>query len=134
MTNKCFLNVVTETCFYQGFNHLTEKVFKPIVMMQPFLLVSTAGSLAYLRQYGFKTFGDWIDESYDSIKNPFRRLDAIAAELEKITALTPEQQRAMYNEMLPVLEHNRNHFYNGLYDIVNKEMWDNFDKIMKKGS
>ena len=125
-----FLNVVTETCFYQGFNHLTEKIFKPIVMMQPFVLASTAGSLEYLRRYGFKTFGDWIDESYDMITNPFRRLDAISAEVEKICRLTKSEQEAMYQEMLPTLQHNRQHFYGDFYSVLHEEMWDNFKSVL----
>ena len=28
-----------------------------------------AGNLAYLRKYGFKTFGDFWDEGYDPISN-----------------------------------------------------------------
>lgn len=121
-----FLNLVTETCFYQGFNHLTEKIFKPIVMMQPFVLASTPGSLEYLRGYGFKTFGNWIDEGYDTITDPFCRLDAITAEVEKICNLSKSEQEAMYQEMLPTLLYNRRHFYGDFYSVLHKEMWDNF--------
>ena len=127
-----FLHVVTETCYYQKFNHLTEKVFKPIVMMQPFILAGTVGSLKYLKRYGFKTFSKWIDESYDKIKDPLKRLDAIAAEVEKICNLTKEEQRLMYEEMLPTLIHNRRHFYGKFYDILHKEMWDNFSLAIPK--
>tara|TARA_R110000796_G_scaffold22353_3_gene64875 strand:+ start:3664 stop:4788 length:1125 start_codon:yes stop_codon:yes gene_type:complete len=121
-----FFNLVTETCFYESFNHLTEKVFRPVVMLQPFILAGTAGSLAYLKRYGFKTFDNWIDESYDSISNPFKRIDAVARVVETICSMSKEQQQAMYQEMLPTLQYNRSHFYNGMYDIVYKEMWDNF--------
>ena len=125
-----FLNVVTETCFYQGFNHLTEKIFKPIVMLQPFVLASTPGSLRYLRGYGFKTFSNWIDESYDTITNPFKRLDAISAEVEKICKLTKSEQEDMHKEMLPTLLHNRQHFYGDFYSVLHKEMWDNFKSAL----
>lgn len=121
-----FLHLITETCYYQKFNHLTEKVFKPIVMMQPFILAGTEGSLRYLKQYGFKTFSKWIDESYDKIVDPFKRLDAITHEVEKICALSQAEQQAMYDEMLPTLIHNRRHFYGKFYSILHKEMWDNF--------
>ena len=125
-----FFNLVTETCFYEGFNHLTEKVFRPIVMLQPFVLASTAGSLAYLKRYGFKTFDQWVDESYDTISNPFKRIDAIVRVVDNICSLSKEQQQAMYQEMLPTLIHNREHFYNGLYSVVYKEMWDNFNNLL----
>ena len=125
-----FFNLVTETCFYENFNHLTEKVFRPIVMMQPFVLASTTNSLEYLKSYGFKTFDHWIDESYDKIKNPFKRIEAIADVIQYISSLSKEQQQAMFNEMLPTLLYNRRHFYKNLYDIVYKEMWDNFNDII----
>lgn len=124
-----FFNVVTETCFYENFNHLTEKVFRPIVMMQPFVLVSTTNNLTYLKSYGFKTFDRWIDESYDKIKNPFKRLEAIVNIIESICSMNKEQQKAMFDEMLPTLLYNRQHFYENLYGIAYKEMWDNFDAI-----
>lgn len=133
LLNSAFLNVVTETCFYENFNHLTEKIFKPIVMMQPFILVGTYKSLAYLRQYGFKTFNRWIDESYDEVKNPFKRLDMITAEIEKICSLTPDERNALYEEMLPVLEHNRRHFYGAMYDMVVDEFCENLRAVVKKG-
>ena len=126
-----FFNLVTETCFYENFNHLTEKVFRPMVMMQPFVLASTPNSLKYLKDYGFKTFDKWIDESYDTIANPVKRIEAIADVIQYICSLTKEQQRTMFHEMLPVLLHNRRHFYKNLYDIVHKEMWDNFNAIVK---
>ena len=127
-----FLHVVTETCYYQKFNHLTEKVFKPIVMMQPFILAGTKGSLKYLKSYGFKTFSKWIDESYDKIEDPFKRLDAITREIEKICELSKDEQRGMYNEMMPVLLHNRRHFYGKFYNILHKEMWSNFSSALNQ--
>jgi hypothetical protein len=125
-----FFNLTTETCFYEDFNHLTEKIFRPIVMLQPFVLASTPNSLEYLKSYGFKTFDHWIDESYDKIKNPFKRIEAIADVMQYISSLTKEQQQTMFNEMLPTLLHNRRHFYKNLYGIVYKEMWDNFNNII----
>ena len=62
-------HVVTETVFYYNKLHLTEKIFKPIVSKQPFMLLGAPGNLEYLRSYGFKTFDGIIDESYDLIKD-----------------------------------------------------------------
>ena len=55
-------HVVTETVFYYDKLHLTEKIFKPIVSKQPFMLLAAPGNLAYLKRYGFKTFDGIIDE------------------------------------------------------------------------
>ena len=65
--NNSLIHVVTETVYNGNKNHLTEKTFKPIVMQQPFIIQSCRGSLEYLRRYGFKTFSEFWDESYDEL-------------------------------------------------------------------
>jgi hypothetical protein len=44
-------HVVPETVFYDDSLHLTEKIFKPIVIRRPFILVGGTGNLAYLKSY-----------------------------------------------------------------------------------
>lgn len=130
VANTCFMNVVTETCFYDRFNHLTEKVFKPIIMLQPFIICSTPNSLKFLKRYGFKTFDKWIDESYDSISNPEKRINAVVDQIEKLAKLSKQELTDIYTDMLPTLKHNRFVFFNTLYDTVTSEMWDNLDGIL----
>jgi hypothetical protein len=103
---ESFVFVVTETCYWQNKTHLTEKIFKPIVLCMPFILVGCANNLEYLRSYGFKTFGDYWDESYDSIVDPIERLDAVTRVLASIAALSADEQKAMLLDMQPILEHN----------------------------
>ncbi|CAB4128847.1 hypothetical protein UFOVP112_88 [uncultured Caudovirales phage] len=107
---ESFVFVVTETCFFQTKTHLTEKIFKPIVLRMPFILVGCAYNLEYLRSYGFKTFGDFWDESYDTIEDPVLRLQAIVNILTKLDAMSKEDQMAMLLDMQPILEHNYNLF------------------------
>jgi hypothetical protein len=109
-TQESFVYVVTETCYWEEKCHLTEKIFKPIVSRMPFILVGCAHNLEYLRSYGFKTFGQWWDESYDDIEDPIERMKAIGVILEKISSYSLEELEAMLKEMLPVLEHNYNLF------------------------
>ena len=58
------VNIVTETLYENSQIHITEKTFRAIALEMPFVLVAPAGSLEYMREYGFKTFGDVFDESY----------------------------------------------------------------------
>ncbi len=106
-----FLHVVTETMFWDERTHLTEKIFKPIVAKQPFVLVGCANNLEYLRSYGFKTFDRWWDEGYDSITDPNKRLDAVIDIIDKICKLSLTDLEDMLKEMQEVLEHNYNWFY-----------------------
>jgi hypothetical protein len=103
---KSFVFLVTETCFFQTKTHLTEKIFKPIVLRMPFVLAGCAHNLEYLRSYGFRTFGDYWDESYDAIEDPVIRIEAIAQVIKTVSELSTEQQMTMLLDMQPVLEHN----------------------------
>jgi hypothetical protein len=124
-------HIVTETVFYYDKLHLTEKIFKPIVSQRPFLLAAAPGNLAYLKRYGFKTFDRWIDESYDNINDHDQRLQAIVDQVEKICSLSNNQLYDMHREMLPVLEHNFNHFYGNFKKIIVNEMIDNFETAVR---
>ena len=106
-------HIVTETIFYDQKLHLTEKIFKPIVAQRPFILVGAPGNLAYLKTYGFKSFEQWIDESYDQEQDHDRRLDMIVGEIKKLCSLPEHELARIYQEMRPILQHNFNWFYGG---------------------
>ena len=113
-----FVNLVTETIFYENKVHLTEKAFKPICAKVPFILLAGAGNLNYLRNYGFKTFGDYWDESYDTITSPSQRFDAVLDVLTKLANTSMHELRLMKQDMAHILEHNYYHFYKELRPIV----------------
>jgi hypothetical protein len=110
-TQRSFCYLVTETCYWDAKCHLTEKIFKPIVSQMPFVLAGPAHNLKYLREYGFKTFGQWIDESYDDVEDPIERMTAIGRTMEQICSKSLEELKAMLVEMEPVLRHNYDRFY-----------------------
>ena len=110
-SQQSFCYLVTETCYWDKKDHLTEKIFKPIVSRMPFVLAGPAHNLRYLREYGFQTFGRWIDESYDDIEDPLLRIQAIGETMSKICDLSLAELTDMLQAMTPVLEHNYNLFY-----------------------
>jgi hypothetical protein len=113
-----FVHVVTETEFFKDKLHLTEKIFKPIVAGQPFLLLAGTGNLEYLRSYGFKTFSDYWDESYDNIADPGKRVEAVVAILEKLAGMSYAEQVAMRKDMQHIIEYNFDHLFTALRPIV----------------
>lgn len=127
-----FLHIVNETVFYDQKLHLTEKIFKPIVALRPFLLVGAPGNLEYLRSYGFKTFSSWIDESYDTEIDASIRLDMIAGEVEKMCARPISDLREMYQDMLPILQHNKKHFFGDFRQLIVSELVDNFEICLRQ--
>jgi hypothetical protein len=126
---ESFIFVITETCYWQSKTHLTEKIFKPIVLQMPFILVGCAHNLEYLRSYGFRTFGSFWDESYDAIEDPIKRLQAVTAILKDIATMNLQQQQAMLRDMQPVLEHNYNLFNNP--NFIRNE-WKYLKKSLKE--
>jgi len=128
---KSFVHIVNETVFYDAKLHLTEKIFKPIVSLRPFVLAAAPGNLAYLRSYGFQTFDRWWDESYDLVEDTDRRSDMIAAVIEKLCCMSGDQLIKIKEEMQPVLEFNKQHFFGKFREIIVGELVDNFDTCLR---
>jgi hypothetical protein len=127
------IEVVLETLFDDTRHHLTEKTLRPIACGRPFILVATPGSLQYLKQYGFKTFGALIDETYDTIINPRKRLEAIAQEMNRITCLDLDAKRSLWTELYIIAEHNKKLFFSDEWqDSIIKEFKDNFELGMSQ--
>jgi hypothetical protein len=115
--------VPTETVYFGNRTHLTEKTFKAIALEMPFVLVATAGSLEYLREYGFKTFSGILDESYDEETDDIRRVERVVKLLKDLDGLGPKERQQIHRACLPIVEHNYNHFYRGgLSDLLWTEM------------
>jgi hypothetical protein len=96
------LEIVTETTVNAHF--LTEKTMKPLVSKMPFLTVSSPGYLKYLRNLGYKTFGDIFDESYDNITDTTHRARAIVDTLN--TLISTKQIYNLTNTCSDILKHN----------------------------
>ena len=132
-TQESFCYLVTETCYWERKKHLTEKVFKPIVSKMPFVLVGPAHNLKYLREYGFKTFDRWIDESYDDIEDPVLRMKAVGETMTKICNHTESELYDILQEMAPILEHNYNLFYsNEFIDYCWDELITGLSKVISE--
>lgn len=120
-----FCHIVTETLFYESTLHLTEKSLRPFVNRRPFILAGPPGSLKYLQSYGFKTFAEFWDESYDDELDPHHRLDKILALVETINEMTLAEMEVMLNKMNDILEYNFQHFYNEFPNRIIGELQEN---------
>ena len=125
-------NVVTETVFYYDKLHLTEKIFKPIVMKQPFMLIAAPGNLAYLRSYGFKTFEGIIDESYDLIQDNDARIDAVVKQLTWYCTLSDSDKKSVISAVNDIVEYNFRHFYGEFKHIITQELLANTKSLFKE--
>lgn len=127
LSSKCLARVVTETSFFGKKNHLTEKTFQPICMKMPFILVSNAHSLEYLQSYGFKTFGQYWDESYDTEENDYERINKIKELCVNLDRMSIEELNELHKDVNEVVEYNHSHFYNGNFEKI---LWAEFENML----
>jgi hypothetical protein len=125
---ESLLYLVTETVATGRRWHLTEKTFKPIALGMPFVIVGTKGSLEYLRSYGFRTFGDVWDESYDDADDDVR-IEKIAKLLKDLDNLSVDQKQQKFKSAHSVIQHNWNHFYNGGFESV---LWAELQEMLNE--
>lgn len=110
-------HVITETVYTGRRNHLTEKTFKPICLRMPFLMLSTQGSLEYLRRYGFRTFDHLWSEDYDTM-NDHDRLIAVADLLKHLDDCSARELSQYHRHARSTVEHNFQHFYGGGFESI----------------
>ena len=79
-----YVELVPETLYKHGY-FFTEKTMKPIATKTPFLIVSTCHYLKFLKQQGFKTFDNLIDESYDSFPQIEDRIRSLVQTMHDIS-------------------------------------------------
>lgn len=116
--NACSITLAAETfledgAYRGGFSlteqdnkFLSEKTYKPLAYGHAFLLASTQGNLAHVREQGFETFGELWDESYDDLQYYYDRFDAIVEIIQKF------DPRSLDNSVTrDKIAYNRNRFF-----------------------
>ena len=103
-----FLTIVGETEFNPWDNmFITEKTWKPIFGLRPFLINGQTKIYKYLRDNGFKTFTHYFDVELEDVKE-FQVHDRI---IDALKSLSNKNLIDMYSDMLPDLRHNRDRFF-----------------------
>jgi hypothetical protein len=105
-------DLVVETVGDYPYAHLSEKSIKSILSFRPFIIIGGPGQIRLLKDLGFKTFDNWIDESYDNKKTFANRTDSAIAQLSQYCSHTSDQLKKVCIEMHDVLEYNYNHYIN----------------------
>ena len=121
--SKTFFSVVTESIYDDLSVFLDEKIWKPIYNYHPFLMIGCPNSLVKLREFGFKTFSPWIDESYDLELNHGKRMGMVINEIKKLCSMSIDELRGWYQNLIPILEHNKSFLESDS---------SQFDKLLKR--
>jgi hypothetical protein len=102
-----FLNIVSEAIFNPDEDiFVSEKTWKPILGLRPFLINGNPRTYEWLRHRGFKTFNHYFP--VDGIEN----VDTVHEKIiDVIRWLMTVDVIQLYNTMLPDLLYNQNRFY-----------------------
>jgi hypothetical protein len=106
-----YFNVVTETWPANPSFFVTEKIYKPIVNLQPFAVCGLPGVLKYLKEKGFQTYDCWFTEDYDNVQGDKQRMFYLSRELERIARKDKAELHKMYKDSWEKIKFNREHFF-----------------------
>lgn len=101
--NQTAYSIVTETGLLNGYSFFTEKTAKPMMARRLFVMFSGYKFLQNLRNLGFQTFDNVIDESYDLVYND---MDRWSAAFEQVKRLCKMDQQEVFAKIAPAVEHN----------------------------
>jgi len=104
--NNTAYSIVAETDADNSLSFFSEKTAKPLIARRLFVAFTGYRFLYNLRELGFKTFGDVIDESYDEIFNARERYQAAFYQVRRLCEM---DQRMVLDKIKYILEHNHNH-------------------------
>lgn len=117
--HSCY-NIVSETHVHDEI-FITEKIWKPIIAQQIFVVHGKKNYLQDLKNLGFQTFNTIIDESYDKESEPKKRINKI---VELCKWLKKQNWKELYEQTKDIREHNAQHFFkkNAMQSVVNKTL------------
>ena len=84
---------------------LSEKIFKPIACRHPFMVMGNKDSLKKMREIGYKTYDEFIDQTYDRLPTHERLLKLIES-IKKIKNI--EDKLTWFKSMESTIEYNYN--------------------------
>ena len=110
MMVNTYFHATVETWIDQFF--ITEKTFRPMYHKMPVLILGGAGSNTKIQEYGYKTYEDWFDLSWDNEPDDNKRIKCYVKEIQRVCNMLKNmsvQERIDWStKNLEVLEHNYN--------------------------
>lgn len=114
-----YCSIILETHFDadgSGGAFLTEKTFRAIKHGHPFVVVGCPGSLAVLRNLGYRTFDHVIDNSYDAVANNTERWIQCRNAIQQIQQ---QDMHSWFESCRSDIEHNQQLFLACKYERLN---------------
>jgi hypothetical protein len=116
--NRTWFSIVCETLSSGRVFLSAEKIAKCLHARRLFVVFAIQNFLQHYREWGFETFGDVIDESYDSELQNIKRWSKA---FEQVKWLCNQNLPALLQKLKPRLDHNHHRLYQ-LQEIKRQEM------------
>lgn len=117
--NSSYWSTYIETITY-GESHVgsvTEKTYDPLIKGHFILPFGYSGLIEDIKNYGF-VLPNWIDYSYDSIKNDDLRFIEFLRSLHSLLKISIKSLASLYKQDFDIIKHNRNIFFLKDYDFL----------------
>lgn len=101
-----FVDIICESYWSGNVFFVTEKTWRPIEQLTPFIVQGPEKFLKNLKQLGFQTFDRWWSEDYDRYSF-YTKAQQINNLVDYLGNWSIEKCNQVYKEMMPVLLHNR---------------------------
>jgi len=102
-----YFSLVNETSI-DGGPRITEKTLKT-ALFHPFLIWGSPGCLGLFKSFGFKTFSNIFDESYDLIEDDRERLECILGEVKRMCD-NSKQNSFKFDSCIDTIKYNQEVF------------------------
>jgi len=126
-----FCTVVTESEWHTWNVRFTEKFYFPIMYNRPFMVLGAPGLLKWIRKYGFETFPELFDESYDEERDLTRRTEIIIENLKKLRGKSTHELQGLLEMVKPKIIHNKKILKKYANCNVNEDAYKELFNIMK---
>ena len=115
---KIGVDIVCETAFNYPYPFLTEKTYRSLACLRPFIIVGPYKILEFIKSFEFQTFSAIIDESYDQIQDPEKRFFRVCDSVKQFVSRPIDQIQRDIVSIEPILHHNQS----VLCSLIEKEL------------
>jgi len=85
---------------------VSEKLFKPMLGQQPFIVYGSVDTLRYLQREGFVTYNNLFDEAYDTVVEDTMRFDRVTDQVVQAVKQYPYSSFELDSATVERIEHN----------------------------
>lgn len=86
---------------------MTEKTYRSIVNSHPFIIQAGSGQLDLIKSFGYRTFDEFIDESYNTYENrDYSHVERTVLVAKELVAKIPDN----VDKVQEIVDYNFNHF------------------------